>query len=95
MIMYVEPTNAEKTNCPYITGKNFIQRYAVLKDLTPEDFDFMLNSGWRHFGYYFFMPNCDECELCTPIRTLVGSFKRSKSQRKNYNKNNENISVEF
>lgn len=95
MLMFVEPTDANPASCPYIEGKKFIQRYSVLKDLSPKDFDFMLNNGWRHFGYYFFMPNCNVCNSCTPIRTLVNKFEPSKSQRKNLNKNNKNIKVVF
>lgn len=91
MLMFVEPTDGEPVRCPYIPGEKFIQRYSVLKDLSGEDFDFMLHSGWRHFGYYFFMPNCGVCESCTPIRTLVNDFKASKSQRRNLNKNNRDI----
>ena len=93
--MFVEPTNAEVVPCPYIKGEDFTQRYAILNDLTPEDFDYMLRNGWRHFGYYFFMPNCLKCNKCRPIRTPISNFKPSKSQRRNLKKNNNRVSVEF
>lgn len=85
--MYVEPTNADVVNCPYIKGEKFRQRYTVLKELTSNDFDHLLINGWRHFGYYFFMPNCSNCSSCTPIRTVIEEFKPSKSQRRNLKKN--------
>lgn len=95
MLLYVKPTDAEEVPCPYINGESFRQRYAVMKDLTGEDFDLMLTNGWRHFGFYFFMPNCRTCEKCQPIRTLVKEFSPTKSQRKNYRKNSDKIRVEF
>lgn len=93
--MYVEPTDADETSCPYIEGNRFTQRYSVLKDLTITDFDFMLTSGWRHFGYYFFIPNCSNCSKCTPLRTTIREFKPTKSQRRNLKKNQEVVTVEF
>lgn len=93
--MFVEPQNAREVNCPYIDGEKFTQRYCILKDLNQEDLNAMLEMGWRHFGYYFFMPNCRGCNSCTPIRTLVNEFNPSKSQRKNFRKNNENITVTY
>lgn len=95
MLMFVEPTNANPASCPYIEGNSFIQRYSVLKDLGEEDFEFMLTNGWRHFGYYFFMPNCSECDKCTPVRTDVNSFSPTKSQRRNRNRNSKEVFVEF
>ncbi|MGL1893122.1 MAG: arginyltransferase [Spirochaetaceae bacterium] len=95
MLMYVEPTNADPVNCPYIDGNKFRQRYTVVKDLTGADFDMFLLNGWRHFGNFFFMPNCDNCNACRPIRTLVSEFKASKSQRRNFNKNNNSVEVAF
>lgn len=95
MLVYVRPTDGEEVSCPYIEGRKFRQRYSILSDLDGEEVDYLLLNGWRHFGNYFFMPNCRECSACTPIRTLVTEFKPSKSQRKNFNKNNTLITVEF
>lgn len=92
--MFQKPIDSDPVPCPYIEGEKFTQRYAVLKDLTGADFDFMLEQGWRHFGYYFFMPNCNLCSKCTPIRTLVGKFIPTKSQRKLFKKNSD-IKVEL
>lgn len=95
MLVYVEPTNADEVSCPYISEKKFRQRYAFLKDLDHSEFDMILLNGWRHFGYFFFIPNCRDCNACTPIRTLISSFAPSKSQRRNLKKNNPEITVDF
>lgn len=95
MLVYVPPTDADEVDCPYLDGKRFRQRYAFLKDLDPGEFDMMLLNGWRHFGYFFFMPNCLNCTACTPIRTLINQFLPSKSQRRNLKKNNQIVSVDF
>lgn len=95
MLLYVKPTDADEVSCPYIDGELFIQRYAVMKDLSEDEFDMMLLNGWRHFGYYFFMPNCRSCSRCQPIRTLVNEFSPTKSQRRNYRKNISTVEVSF
>ncbi|MBN2616950.1 MAG: arginyltransferase [Spirochaetales bacterium] len=95
MLVYLEPTISENSECPYINTEKYKQRYAVLKDLDTVEFDFMLHNGWRHFGYYFFMPNCDNCNKCIPIRTLVNDFTPTKSQKRNLKKNDSVIEVSF
>lgn len=91
--MLVEPRDAREISCPYIDGNLFKQRFCFLKDLNPVEFNTMLELGWRHFGYYFFMPNCNSCDSCISLRTLINSFKPTKSQRKILRKNNENLSL--
>lgn len=93
--MFVEPQDAREVSCPYIQGNKFTQRYCVLKDLSLGDLNQLLTMGWRHFGYYFFMPNCKECNSCIPLRTIVNDFSPSKSQRKNLKKNNGVISITY
>lgn len=95
MNVYVEPTNADVVSCPYISGNQFRQRYTVLNDIKPEEFDFLIINGWRHFGLFFFMPNCQNCNECRPIRTLINNFSPSKSQRRNKKKNDSIVRVEF
>lgn len=95
MNVYVKPTDADIVSCPYIKGEKFRQRYAILNDLTPYDFDMLIINGWRHFGYYFFMPNCETCNSCMPIRTMISDFTPTKSQRRNLKKNNSIVEVEF
>lgn len=95
MLVFEKPRNADEVSCPYITGEKFRQRYAFLKELDLKEFDMMLLNGWRHFGYFFFMPNCKNCNLCTPIRTNINEFLPSKSQRRNLKKNNLEITVDF
>lgn len=95
MNVYVRPTDAEIVACPYIDGKKFTQKYSVLKDLSLGEFEMLLTNGWRHFGYFFFTPNCLNCNSCTPIRTDIKRFNPSKSQRRNLRKNTDKVCVEF
>ena len=95
MEIYIKPTNADSVPCPYISGNEFIQRYSVLNKLDPDEIDFLFENGWRHFGMFFFIPNCEQCKECRPIRTVINHFTPSKSQRRNLKKNNEIIETEF
>jgi arginine-tRNA-protein transferase len=56
-------------------------------DLSNQEFDELLVSGWRRFGIYFFRPMCESCKACIPIRVPVASFNPSKSQKRVLKKN--------
>ena len=68
--------------------------YMFAAGLNKEEYNDLLITGWRRFGYFFFRPKCDICFECIPIRILVDKFTPSKSQRRVINKN-ENTIVKF
>ncbi len=82
------------TPCHYIKNKYWRFRYFFASDLSSEELLSFLSKGWRKFGYYYFMPDCDDCHACTPIRIKVNDFKPSKSHRRIINRN-KNIRVRF
>ncbi len=84
--------NFFEDNCPYIKDEKFKQEYFFATDFTEDDYQKLLEFGWRHFGNYFFKPVCENCKKCQPIRIDVQNFTPSKSQRKILKKN-EKIEV--
>ena len=62
--------------------------YMYLIEISQEEFNNLLENGWRRFGMFFFRPKCIGCLKCKPIRVKVEKFKPSKSQRRVINKNN-------
>ena len=76
--------------CPYIEGE---QSRTPLRLQTvppsPERFDALLSHGDRRVGQMLYRPECPTCSACEPIRVPVQQFKRSKSMRKIWNKNQD------
>ena len=57
--------------------------------MSKEEFDKLLEEGWRRFGLYFFRPKCEKCSSCIPIRINVNDFSVTRSQKRVINKNKE------
>ena len=76
--------------CPYLDGE--ISRTPLRWQITPpspEDFDMSLSKGDRRVGRMLYRTNCPFCSSCEAIRVPVHLFKRSKSMRKVWNKNQD------
>ncbi len=50
--------------------------------LCPEQFDLLLESGYRRSGWYFYRTRCPNCRACQPLRLDVEHFRPSRSQRR-------------
>ncbi len=83
------PTLSSIENCPYLEGESSRQEYFFAKDVKEDELDYLLDSGWRKFGLFFFRPNCPSCNKCISIRVCLNLFKASKSQRRNLRKNSD------
>jgi leucyl-tRNA---protein transferase len=71
-----------KTQCPYLDNRIFISENLILNSIDEEGLEFLLESGYRHFGEYFFRPQCLECRECQAIRVPVNEFNFSQSERR-------------
>ena len=80
---------SESTNCPYLEEQRARFENFFALELSPEETDFILNSGWRKFGPHFFRPQCEKCQACTPLRVLTDSFVATKEQRRVLKKGRE------
>lgn len=65
----------------------------LLHEITPELLDLVLSKGWRHFGRLFYFYHESEQEdgspshQVRPLRIRLNEFRRSKSQRRTWNRN--------
>ncbi len=89
MIFLREPQLGEPVDCPYISGKKFIQEHFFAYQLNEKEYNQFLEAGWRRFGLFFFRPACKGCNKCIPIRIKCPDFTASKSQRRVLRKNEE------
>lgn len=75
--------------CSYLPGRSSKMQYRFAMSLTPERYEHLLERGWRRFGRTLFRPACESCSECQSLRVDLGSFKPTKSQRRNRNKNTD------
>jgi len=76
--------------CSYLPG--LIARNAVVDpeyEMTPDIYDYLIKSGFRRSGEQVYRPYCHTCEECVTTRIPVATFKRSRSQKRNWNLNKD------
>lgn len=76
-------------DCSYFDDEISDIRYRYLKNCTPEDYQNMLEHGWRRFGRMHFVPECKNCTKCISIRIDVANYKFSKSEKRVMAKNKD------
>lgn len=77
---------AEPSQCQYLHDQSASNRYRIIFQISPEDFQEMLSRGWRRFGAAYFRPACTACAACVPLRVPVDTFSPTKSQQRALNK---------
>lgn len=74
--------------CPYISGH--LERQVVTMLTGADDPDslhtLLSQSGFRRSYNIAYKPSCDQCSACIPVRVRCADFKRSKSQRRVWNR---------
>ena len=78
--------------CSYLPG--LIARNAVVDpsyEMTPEIYDYLIQNGFRRSGEQVYRPYCHTCEECITTRIPVNEFKRSRSQKRNWKRNQDLI----
>jgi arginine-tRNA-protein transferase len=68
--------------CTYLPEQTATLEYRVFDQLTAEEFQPLLERGWRRFGCYCFRPACAACGECRSIRVDAANFRPTKSQRR-------------
>ncbi len=54
-----------------------------------EDYEMMLEAGFRRSGDQVYRPQCPQCNACRSLRLHVNDFKPSKNQKRILNKNSD------
>lgn len=76
-------------DCSYFDNEISDIRYRYIKNCSVEDYQNMLEHGWRRFGRMHFVPECQNCTKCISIRIDVNAYKFSKSEKRVLSKNKE------
>jgi len=68
--------------CPYLPDETASLTYRILVEISAQDYEEMLQRGWRRFGCEFFRPACAACAECRSLRLRLQHFTPSRSQRR-------------
>ncbi|NET37445.1 MAG: arginyltransferase [Cyanothece sp. SIO1E1] len=78
---------APRERCAYLADRSARLEVNQLAHISPEEYDLLLSRGWRRMGSAVFRARCEGCQECIPIRIPISGFRRSKSQRRVWNRN--------
>lgn len=77
----------EQRDCSYFDDKLSDIRYKYMYECPQEEYQAMLERGWRRFGKMHFVPECASCQKCISMRINALDYKFSKSEKRVINKN--------
>ena len=73
--------------CPYLPDRLATQQYVIANQLSPAEYEDLMDRGWRKFGVTLFRPVCAHCEECRPLRIPTAEFTPNRSQQRTWRKN--------
>ncbi len=95
MRQIVWPTTPEH-RCPYLKDRLAREEMLYVAEMDPEAYLTLMDVGWRRSGCLFYRPRCRACRECLPIRVPTRLFRRSRSQRRVWQRNQDvDVSVDL
>lgn len=89
---------SEPHPCSYLPGRTAVTEYSVpgafapigaVPPLTAEDYQALMDAGFRRSGIAVYRTACESCRECVPIRVPVAAFRPSRSQRRAWRRNQD------
>jgi len=80
--------------CPYLPGRVATDEWLIDPRVGSDEYQALMDRGFRRSGRVFYRPNCSGCRECVPIRVPVAEFVPSRSQRRALRRNAD-VSVEI
>ena len=81
----------ENRTCSYFDDNISDMRYKYMYSCSEEQYQGMLERGWRRFGRMHFVPECKACTKCVSMRIDVANYKFSKSEKRVIAKNKPQV----
>lgn len=75
--------------CPYLPDRTASLEYSYAPVLSGEEYQDLMDRGYRKFGPLFFRPMCANCRECRSLRIPVAEFKPDRSQRRCWKRNQD------
>jgi arginine-tRNA-protein transferase len=77
--------------CSYFPDRIARSRAFYAEELTPEQYQELMDAGFRRSGRVVYQPMCGDCRDCISIRVPAATFTPSKSQRRCWRRNQDLI----
>lgn len=68
--------------CGYLPDRLQSLEYIVATSVSAEEYQTLMERGWRHFGHTLFRPACHGCVRCRTVRVDAARFAPNRSQRR-------------
>ena len=76
--------------CPYLHGRMERKVFSYLGGPSAPTLNSMLSKrGFRRSQNIIYMPACDGCRACTPVRVVIGEFEGTRSRRRTLARNGD------
>lgn len=75
--------------CAYLEKRIAMLEYSLVESMKAQEYEDLMNRGYRKFGPAVFRPVCGSCKKCRPMRVDVNTFKPDRSQRRNWKQNQD------
>ncbi len=75
--------------CPYLPDRQATDVFSNVQDLSAEDYELLMNNGFRRSGRLVYRPVCADCRECVPLRVPTASFVPSRSQQRAVKRNGD------
>jgi len=79
----------EPHTCAYLPDQLATLEYSFAVSMAAQEYEDLMNSGYRKFGAAFFKTACAGCQECRPLRIAVDRFEPDRSQRRTWKKNKD------
>jgi arginine-tRNA-protein transferase len=81
--------------CSYLSDRFHHLYYFTKNKMSAKEYKVLLDQGFRRAGFYVYRPFCLNCLECKVLRVPINTFKKSKSQKRVWNKLIDHISYKI
>jgi arginyl-tRNA--protein-N-Asp/Glu arginylyltransferase len=86
-MLVVQQFITDPHTCAYLPERMAKLEYSFAMSLAAQEYEDLMNKGYRKFGSAFFRPVCVGCSECRPIRIPVERFEPDRSQKRAWKRN--------
>ncbi len=85
---------SEPHTCHYLSDRQAMLHYSFVPEMSPQEYEDLMNNGHRKFGPIVFRPVCSACTQCRAVRVPVAEFQPNRSQKRAW-KRNQDLEVRY
>jgi arginine-tRNA-protein transferase len=86
-VKYVGPVLLDRGACPYLPDREWRSMSLEGHAISAAEMEKLLEMGFRRSGTEFYIPRCQSCQACIPLRLPVQGHRLDKAQRRTWRAN--------